>query len=71
MVNKNYSKLGVHWHSHYLNGIIPDEMLTIAAEAAAKLCNQSGPAVGGTLHPCHFSDYQQLLCELAAKEHHD
>lgn len=55
-------------YSHFLNVGISQDMLVNAAKAAAQLCAQSGPVVGGTLEPCHFNDYPQLLQELAMKE---
>lgn len=54
--------------SHFLNVGISKDMLVNAGKAAAQLCAQSGPVVGGTFESCHFTDYPQLLQELAMKE---
>lgn len=67
MVEKTYNGLAPKRSSKFANAGIPADTLTSAANAAARLCTQSGLADGGTLDPCHFAHYQQLLRELAQK----
>lgn len=58
-------------YSRYRESGISTEMLTRAAETAAKLCEQSKKAGGSTVLPCHFADYQRLFLDLAARMSHD
>ncbi len=67
MVDKTNSELATQRNPKLANAGISADMLTNAANAAARLCAQSGIADGGALNPCHSADYQQLLHEQARK----